>query len=192
MLWYMLTLLKTTPFFWSSTSILPCESLWTKNSLPLETTSGLVTATTLLCLRSSLGSIEGSKYFCDWATLVFHSLKGLGAYFFSVVPVQGLPPGRVRGPPFTIEVLGLVVGFFLNFLPALPLLDLDLDFDTNFCLIVTGSGYISVVNAAFSVFVLKDSWSVLKLTFFYYMCLFMLMSRLPITSWRSVLDLNHV
>ncbi len=99
-----------------------------------------------------------------------------------MVPVHGLPPGRVRGPPFKSEVLGLVVGFLFNFFPALPLLDLDRDLDTDFCLIVTGSGYISVVNAALSVFVLKDSWSVLKLTFFYYMCLFMLMSRLSITS----------
>jgi hypothetical protein len=97
---------------------------------------------------------------------VFHSFKGLGAYFFSVVPVQGLPPGRVRGPPFTIEDLGLVAGFFFDFLPVLPLLDLDRDFDTDLCLIVTGSGCISVEKTCLSVFVLKDSWSDLKLTFF--------------------------
>ena len=97
---------------------------------------------------------------------MLHSFKGFGAYFFSVVPVQGLPPGRVRGPPFTSEDLGLAADLFLVFLPALPLLDRERDYDTCLCLMVTSSGCISVENTCLSVFVLKDSWSDLKLTFF--------------------------
>jgi len=76
----------------------------------------------------------GSKYLLGFDELESHCFKGLATCFFSY-PDHGLPPGRIKGPPFI--KLDLICFFFL-----LLLLDLDLDFGFK----NTGSGCISVGN----------------------------------------------